>query len=253
MEVGMASEDGCGNEKDDEKRERCELWHFYEKAVEGRNFHYRQYVTFVNQYSIFTGALFVAFYTLLGKHFYFALFVAVLGLVTSVLWLCSVKGFYIWNQSWINIVKFYEERLNKDRKVPDSCFVYGLFHEDTEKSCILTRAKRYSTQKLTMLFVYVVLLSWIMTIVWLIVSRCCPCICEMLKRECMCFTLIICAVCLLLVFIIWGVYSYVNKELYDNVDNHYKLTSRSKIKDKKVEVSFVVNPPPQKNDLTNTN
>lgn len=37
--------------------ENC--FRFYEKAIEARNFHYSNYNTWVNHYSIFTGALLI--------------------------------------------------------------------------------------------------------------------------------------------------------------------------------------------------
>ena len=48
----------------DEEKEFNTLFKYYEKAIEGRNFHYQNYNTWANYYSIFTGALFIAFYTL---------------------------------------------------------------------------------------------------------------------------------------------------------------------------------------------
>ena len=71
----------------EENLDRSELWRFYEKAVEGRNAHYSQYIQFTNLYAIFTGALLVAFYHLIGNASYqpYAIIVAILGLSTSFL------------------------------------------------------------------------------------------------------------------------------------------------------------------------
>lgn len=182
---------------------RDELWRFYEKAIEGRNTHYAQYMKFLNQYAIFTGALFVAFYTLLKspENFVYAMLVAVLGLVTSILWLCSVKGYYAWIVSWISVVQYYEDRLNKGRKVSDACFVYKLFCEHESKACILTEPNRYSTQKLTMLFIAFVILSWVLAIVILIYCRLCECPCETLLSVPVSVIAVTVMICLILVLV----------------------------------------------------
>ena len=62
---------------DKEKNENTDdfevCFNFYEKAIEGRNFHYQNYNTWANYYAIFTGALFIAYYTMLSplsRHFF---------------------------------------------------------------------------------------------------------------------------------------------------------------------------------------
>ncbi len=57
-----------GEESNKVKNSQCKedkfncIFKYYEKAIEGRNFHYQNYNTWANYYSIFTGALFVGFY-----------------------------------------------------------------------------------------------------------------------------------------------------------------------------------------------
>ncbi len=57
-----------GEESNKVKNSQCNedkfncIFKYYEKAIEGRNFHYHNYNTWANYYSIFTGALFVGFY-----------------------------------------------------------------------------------------------------------------------------------------------------------------------------------------------
>lgn len=222
---------------------RDELWRFYEKAIEGRNTHYAQYMKFLNQYAIFTGALFVAFYTLLKspENFVYAVLVALLGLVTSILWLFSVKGYYAWIISWINVVQYYEDRLNKGRKASDACYVYRLFHEHESKACILTKPNRYSTQKLTMLFIEFVILSWFIAITILIYCRWCACSCVSFLSSHMSFILALVMIGSILVLVcVWG--SNINF-LKDNVDSHYQLITLSDTNEEYVKQRFVVKPP----------
>ena len=53
----MANNDTCNCDFD-----RCIK--FYEKAIEGRNLHYQNYNTWAHYYAMFTGTLFIAFYTI---------------------------------------------------------------------------------------------------------------------------------------------------------------------------------------------
>ena len=95
-----------------DKFDKC--FKYYEKAIEGRNFHYQNYNTWVNYYSIFNGALFVGYYSLLQKETSILLaLIALLGFISAICWHSTVKGHYIWMISWINIVHNYEEELNK--------------------------------------------------------------------------------------------------------------------------------------------
>lgn len=62
-----------------------QCFRYYEKAIEGRNFHYQNYNAWVNLYAIFTGALFVGFYTLPEEQgIGIKLLVILLGLITSI-------------------------------------------------------------------------------------------------------------------------------------------------------------------------
>lgn len=47
------------------KKEKTEFeicFKYYEKAIEGRNLHYQNYNSWVNLYSFFTGAIFIAYH-----------------------------------------------------------------------------------------------------------------------------------------------------------------------------------------------
>ena len=100
----------------DEEKDLNTLFKYYEKAIEGRNFHYKNYNTWANYYSIFTGALFIAFYTLEkeNKDFLFLkILIMLVGLVTSICWNLTVKGHYHWMLSWISVVQDYEKKIAK--------------------------------------------------------------------------------------------------------------------------------------------
>ena len=207
-------------EDDGRKLDRDELWKFYEKAIEGRNAHYAQYIHFMNLYAIFTGALFVAFYSLVNSNSeknldVYALIVAFLGLVTSILWLCSVKGYYAWILNWINVVKYYEECLNEGCEDQKSRFVYGIFYKCNTKKCFLISPFRFSTQKLTMLFVEITILGWLV-VICLLLQDFFGCLCG-----CSIFPIVIVLGYLFAIIVVFFV--CFNEELKDNVKMHYRL------------------------------
>ena len=126
---------------------------YYEKAIEGRNFHYNNYNTWVNYYAIFTGALFVCYYTIIDKcNGPFSCLIVVLGCITSIAWHLTVKGHYHWMLSWIEIVQSYEAELAKIQK-------------------------NISSQKLTSRFTLIVCIAWALLLVFeflkvVILERC---------------------------------------------------------------------------------
>ena len=226
-------------------KNREELWKFYEKAIEGRDSFYKHYIKYMHLYAIFTGALFVAFYNLIkpisdNESKLYAILVACLGLVTSILWLCSVKGYYSWIISWINVVKYYEERLNSSASVHKACFVYSLYYKHTKDSCYLTKPSSFSTQKLTMIFVELVITGWIFSIILLFTSK------QLLTECCALFSthpyIFISTICFVSV-ILFALAKCIREKLKDDVDTHYILDHSGKICEEKVKENFSVTPP----------
>lgn len=155
----------------DEKKKQDNLRFFYEKAIEGRNFHYRSYMTYMNLYAIFTGALFVALYTILtakgegGNLDVLKFAVMALGLITSLCWLGSIKGYYHWLISWLAVVDYYEKQLNSGKCANDANLVYSLHYEASGSKKKFLSGAPFSTQKLTIFFVTMVALGWFFMLV----------------------------------------------------------------------------------------
>lgn len=240
----MTQQNDCGDTEKAtvEDKNKCELWRFYEKAIEGRNTHYAQYLKYVNLYAIFMGALFVAFYTLLDsiENQVFTIPVAVLGLITSILWLCSVKGYYAWINSWINVVQYYEECLNEGKRINEARFVYGLFFETEPSCCSVTAPSRFSTQKLTLLFVFSCIIGWI-TIILLMIEKYLyksHIVCNCINECCVCVILLLMVLVLLFVFV-----KTLCKSLHDNINFHYRLERELYTGNEKVEKRLNVHPP----------
>lgn len=222
-----------------ESLDRQELWQFYEKAIEGRSAHYNQYIQFTNLYAIFTGAFFLAFYHVFDNSNFeknlLASIIALLGLGSSILWLGSVKGYYAWIINWITIVQYYEELLNEGRAVKNSHFVYKLFFniekEEKARKCILLRASRYSTQKLTMLFVEMIIVGWFFAF--------CIALFDLLKIEN--YTPICISIGSLMFFMMVLAHSNFFKEpLKDEISPHYKLIHTTENENQKVQHQFTI-------------
>lgn len=138
------------------------LFKYYEKAIEGRNFHYQNYNTWANYYSIFTGALFIGYYTILNLEncniSLFKFLIILIGLITSICWNLTVKGHYHWMLSWIKIVQDYEKELANFLKKNNiqPYFVYSVY----AGQCKNNFHKNISSQKLTSRFTFSVSIAW---------------------------------------------------------------------------------------------
>ena len=124
----------------------------YRIAIEERARHQQNYNHWMNMYAIFNGALFVAFTS--NGNCYFKILVSLLGIITSVLWVMSVYGYYDWIISWIKVVSFYESKLRiKEENIKKKVFIYRLFAKTKKKF-------PFSTQKCTKVFTISVLIGW---------------------------------------------------------------------------------------------
>lgn len=156
-----------GEESNKVKNSQCKeykfnyIFKYYEKAIEGRNFHYQNYNTWANYYSIFTGALFVGFYQVNNsspENTFFKILIILVGLVTSICWNLTVKGHYHWMLSWINVVQDYEKELaNLSKKNEErECYVYSVYKNTGENFL----HKNISSQKLTSKFTFFISVAW---------------------------------------------------------------------------------------------
>lgn len=140
-------------EKQNLEFETC--FRYYEKAIEGRNEHYHNYNSWVNLYAIFTGAIFIGFYNV-KENFYLQLILSLVGIITSVCWLNSVRGFYHWINSWIIVLHKYEQELNKLTSSENLFSVYNV-----HKNILETKHQNnLSTQKITVFFVICIVIGW---------------------------------------------------------------------------------------------
>lgn len=123
----------------------------YDRAISAYQFQVERYHTWMNYYSIFEGALLVAFYSIdrctVGDIVY--MLIPILGFIVSLCWLGSIVGHRCWMNSWLNIVKYIENIDNNIKKK-----IYKSYSRNQNKKNFL------STQGITKIFIIIVIIAW---------------------------------------------------------------------------------------------
>ena len=238
----------------------------YSKAIEAYWKHIDRYHTWMNYYSLFNGALFVGFCTLLtatsnihisdcheitlsNQYESLQIFVCLLGLLSSICWLGSLIGHQKWEENWMNIVCKYEDTSNR---------IYSLlrtkkddmnFNERTDitlKSSdpIPLQKNEYykgafSTHVITTIFIWLLIISWLFCLIFIASSNC-KCLCDDISFlkifSCICKTslvLLIPVVVLIIMIFLYFISPRCNM-LLSNVEGKY-WESKDEIDDLKVE------------------
>ena len=144
---------------------RDDLKFAYEQSINAYQHHVQRYGTWMNMYAIITGALLVAFCSFYGTekspNDFLTCLIAVLGWISSLCWYGCVKGHYEWMKSFMSIVKRNEmEYFSKYGD--DMPFVYSKvrirknFYEVKDNYIL----GFFSTQKITLFFIKLVVLAW---------------------------------------------------------------------------------------------
>lgn len=167
----------------------------YEKAIDGYQFLVNRYHTWMNYYSIFTGAFFIALYTVWDKaetvkcvcckccetaastpDIFLLYLLIFLGWFSSVCWLSSLIGHRAWMGSWIQVVKKWEKSVLGEPSKESWSSVYGKIVTPNTLNTTPQYLPRFiSTQKVTTIFVYAVILAWDVLLGYLLVINV-PCI-----------------------------------------------------------------------------
>lgn len=164
----------------------------YEKAIDGYQFLVNRYHTWMNYYSIFTGAFFIALYTVWDKaetvkcvcrkccetaastpDIFLLYLLIFLGWFSSVCWLASLIGHRAWMGSWIQVVKKWEKSVLGELSKEPWSSVYGKIVTPNTLNTTPQYLPRFiSTQKVTTIFVYAVILAWDVLLGYLLVPVC---------------------------------------------------------------------------------
>lgn len=175
----------------------------YQKAIEAYQFHVNRYHTWMNYYSIFTGALFVGFcslttattkiisgsgstenyccyiedgkilYTLENDYTPLIIAICVLGIVSSMCWFLSLCGHEKWEHNWMKNIEYYEdnsksndknEKIAENDKSYKSYVLYKVINEEGFNAI--------STHVITKIFIVFVILGWFVCL-GNVISGCC--------------------------------------------------------------------------------
>ena len=124
-----------------------------EKAIDGYIHITERYKDWMNLYAIFTGAFFIAYYTLCKSKTELSVLIIILGLITSFCWLFSFYGYYHWLISWNKILHYHENLFLKDSNLSGKYRIYSFYFQPKGKPL-------YSTQKITEKFLFCVIGGW---------------------------------------------------------------------------------------------
>ena len=212
----------------------------YMRAIKGREHHYNNFNYWANFYAIVIGALFVGYYEI-KDDVTLRVIVAILGFATTFAWLQSFRGYYHWVKQWINVVKFHEEKYIeslKDNEKPmgeedkNNLRVYSLYYEsEEENTCCPLKSTNISTQKMTLRFVFLLLVSWCVLLVHTISQQVCTLLSTCNSEECFHFwNCTCCCRCIsfavgflvLILILLFVVLLFLIKKDSD-VSNHHKL------------------------------
>ena len=153
----------------------------YEKAIEAYWKHVDRYHTWMNYYSLFNGALFVGFCTLLtattkinfntdsidliNNYDYYTILICIIGVIASICWRLSLSGHMKWEKNWMNIIELYEQsrfgiytiinmNVSDMEKLTNSFRNHQLSNDE--------RIKAFSTHFITSIFIESIILGWLL-------------------------------------------------------------------------------------------
>lgn len=149
-------------------------------SVKAYQFSVERYNSWMNLYAIITGAFFIALYTIETKAesacvlTVLKYMVSILGFASTLCWLLSVRGHYEWTKSFIKILKRNENNYIQRNKCSHSYVYDGVCFEKQDKLPPYHLPGFFSTQKITIIFLKIVLCTWLWYILY--ISTNCFCI-----------------------------------------------------------------------------
>jgi uncharacterized membrane protein len=203
----------------------------YEKAVNGYNFHVKRYGTWTNLYAIFVGAFFIAYYNVSCNDF-LSILIACMGLITSICWLGSFHGYYSWLKSWTRILHYHEEVYLESTKEPNKKDnrVYTLISKGNAKWL------GFSTQRITLKFIWAVVISWMV----LLTHGICHLLVNLMNGWCICLWSI--AIFIVFAAILFAAVIAVRRSLLSDVDTMYRLevdNNKYRIEDPEKKIEYI--------------
>ena len=113
-------------------------------------------------YYVAIGALFVGYYTLMSGNKiddFGEYLLMILGLIISLFWYWSCKGYYFWNINFISLVNNYEKEILEFEEKERVYFVFA--NKKTQNNYLSPiSGANISTSKVTILFAFTVSVMW---------------------------------------------------------------------------------------------
>lgn len=130
----------------------------YDRAIEAYRFQVERYHTWMNYYSLFHGALLIAFYSILKdvpkEQAWLPFVIASLGFLAGICWCYTVIGNKNWINNWMAVIKEVSSTNNKTKN--KSIYNVIISNKDTKKG----KRGLLSTQKVMLLFTIMVTIAW---------------------------------------------------------------------------------------------
>lgn len=153
--------------------EETKLDSAYKITIAARNFHFDHFNKWMTYYYVAVASIFVGFYNIKDDNCTIKIGLLGLGLLVSVLWHLSCKGYYFWVKNWI----YQVSRLEKE--MDDKFKVYSVFSksvkEKDDKILIPTKSSNISTSKVTLFLSFIISFIWAYLFIDKLTS--CFCIC----------------------------------------------------------------------------
>ena len=195
----------------------------YDRAIEAYQFQVNRYHTWMNYYSLFHGALLVAFYSVLDKVCdsiqntageslcqWVPFIIALLGFITGICWCYTVIG----NKTWINNWMFVIRKAALESGETKESVIYNQISSKCTKCIKASGSVKYkgveflSTQKVMLIFTLAVTIAW-----GAVTYFCFP-----LEEKC-----IVCTILIVLALVAIGLFFWDKSFIHSKIDEMNKF------------------------------
>lgn len=126
----------------------------YKLAIEGRRTHYENFEKWMTFYYVAIGALMVAYYTAVkdDSHSKYTLLFSFIGLIISIFWHLSCKGYKYWSDNWIRVIWHFEKQIQTKELRVYSLFSRHIRIDEKKNNNLPYKYADISTPKVTLIF-----------------------------------------------------------------------------------------------------
>ena len=141
-----------------EKTEEEKFYEAYRLTIAARNFHFDNFSKWMTYYYVAVAAIFVAYYSTKVDENIIRICLSFFGLIASILWHLSCKGYYFWIKNWTLQLKRFEDCLDDKYK---TYTVFSEFVKEKEDNLWNPiQSANISTSKLTLILSFLICFGW---------------------------------------------------------------------------------------------